>query len=167
MSVPSRSAARIAGSDRVDAKAKTGAEETSAESGGVRRSRGVAAARRETSATARERKSTKKSPGAETGRLDPLYVIFEQHLLNFEDSGSDRKSFIAAILADYLSHLRKLKVVVPKSLEQPVIEELASQVNTMLVKKIYGCLSIDDYRDKATSTARKRARDRYRRIART
>jgi len=78
-------------------------------------------------------------------QVDPLYVIFEQHLFNFSDSDSDRKTFITNVVNDYISYLRKNNIIVPKSLEQPIIEELGTQVNTMLVKKIYGCLSITDY----------------------
>jgi hypothetical protein len=99
--------------------------------------------------------------------LDPLYVIFEQHLFNFQDSDADRKVFIGGIVQDYLIYLRKMNIVVPKSLESAIVEELAGQVNTMLVKKIYGCLSIDDYRKGAAATVKKRARSRYRKLSRT
>ncbi len=78
-------------------------------------------------------------------QVDPLYVIFEQHLFNFSDSDSDRKTFITNVVNDYISYLRKNNIIVPKSLEQPIIEELGTQVNTMLFKKIYGFLSITDY----------------------
>jgi hypothetical protein len=102
-----------------------------------------------------------------TEKIDPLYVIFEHHLFNFQDSDTDRKTFIGNVVADYLSHLRKLNITVPKSLEQPIIEELASQVNTMLVKKIYGCLSIQEYQKKDhPRPAKRRARARYSRLAR-
>ncbi|MGZ3698149.1 MAG: hypothetical protein ACXWP5_08440, partial [Bdellovibrionota bacterium] len=93
--------------------------------------------------------------------LDPLYVIFEQHLYNFQDSDQDRKTFIGNVIQEYLTHLRKLNIVVPKSLEHSIIEELSSQVHTMLVKKIYGCLTIQDYQRKQPSTVRRRARTRY------
>lgn len=98
--------------------------------------------------------------------LDPLYVIFEQHLFNFQDSDSDRKTFIGNIVNDYLTYLRKMSIVIPKSLEGAIVEELAGQVNTMLVKKIYGCLSIDDYRKGAAGVVKKKARTRYSRLAR-
>ena len=39
------------------------------------------------------------------------------------------------------------------------------QVNTMLVKKIYGCLSLDDYRKGAAAPLKKKARARYTRLA--
>lgn len=88
-----------------------------------------------------------KKTNSQRQQVDPLYVIFEQHLFNFSDSDSDRKTFIANVVNDYISYLRKNNIIVPKSLEQPIFEELGTQVNTMLVKKIYGCLSISDYVD--------------------
>ena len=96
---------------------------------------------------------------------DPLYVIFEQHLFNFQDSESDRKTFICNIVSDYLNYLRKKNITVPKSLEQPIVEELAAQVNLMLVKKIYGCLTIKDYQDALPGTVKKRARSRYSKLS--
>lgn len=95
---------------------------------------------------------------------DPLYVIFEQHLFNFQDSEIDRKTFIGNVVQDYLSHLRKLEITIPKPLEQPVVEELCVQVNTMLVKKIYGCLSITEYQQKVPTAHRRKARVQYTRL---
>ena len=96
--------------------------------------------------------------------VDPLYVIFEQHLLNFQDPEIDRKTLVLKIVADYLDYLRKRNVTVPKPLEQPIVEELAAQVNTMLVKKIYGCLNHQDYQKQSTKPARRRAKARYTRL---
>lgn len=100
-------------------------------------------------------------------KLDPLYVIFEQHLYNFQDSDIDRKTFLGNVVRDYSAYLRKMSIVVPKSLEEPVFEELAAQVNVMLVKKIYGCLSIADYQKKAPTTMKRKARERYTRLSKT
>lgn len=108
--------------------------------------------------------AVKKKTKPAADQIDPLYVIFEQHLFNFQDSDADRKTFIGNIIAEYLGYLRKMNIVVPKSLEQPIIEELASQVNTMLVKKIYGCLSIQDYQRGIPTTVKRRARNRYAKI---
>jgi hypothetical protein len=94
-------------------------------------------------------------------QLDPLYVIFEQQLYNFQDPDVDRKTFIGNVIQEYISHLRKLNISIPKSLEGPVVDELAAQVNTMLVKKIYGCLTIADYRKGVTPPARKKSSARY------
>jgi len=97
--------------------------------------------------------------------MDPLYVIFEQHLYNFQDSDLDRKTFIGNVLQDYLSYLRKLNISVPKSLEEPIVEELSSQIHMMLVKKIYGFLTIQDYQKRLPSTAKRRVRNRYSKLA--
>jgi len=99
-----------------------------------------------------------------TQKVDPLFSIFEQHLLNFQDPEIDRKTFIAKVVADYLSYLRKMNVTVPKTLEQPIVEELADQVNTILIKRIYGCFSIEEYRKSITPSLRRRARTRYSRL---
>ena len=116
--------------------------------------------------TASETKlSTVRDP-RKTGSLksiDPLYVIFEQHLFNFADPDSDRKTFIAQVVADYIGYLRKNSIIVPKSLEQPIVEELGTQVNTMLVRKIYGCLTVNQFADGAASgrrASKKRAKAR-------
>lgn len=99
-------------------------------------------------------------------QLDPFYVIFEQHLYNFQDCDLDRKTFVNNVLQDYLSYLRKLNITVPKSLEQPIVEELSVQIHTLLVKKIYGCLSIQDYQKRIPSAAKRRVKQRYSKLAR-
>lgn len=99
--------------------------------------------------------------------IDPLYVIFEQHLYNFQDSDTDRKTFIGNVLKDYFTYLRRLSIVVPKSLEQSVLEELATQVNTMLVKKIYGFSSVGEFQKKADTAGRKQAQMRFTRLNKT
>ncbi|HUP55922.1 MAG TPA: hypothetical protein VM598_00615 [Bdellovibrionota bacterium] len=93
--------------------------------------------------------------------LDPLYVIFEQHLYNFQDSEIDRKTFVGNVVKEYVTHLRKLEITIPKPLEGPVIEELAAQVSSMLVKKIYGCLSIGEYQQKVPRAQRRKAKSKY------
>jgi len=96
--------------------------------------------------------------------MDPLYVIFEQHLFNFVDPDSDRQTFISNVVAEYLTYLRKSNVIVPKSLEQPVVEELSTQVHTMLVKKIYGCLPVNEFID--PKIFKKRSRRPVRKVER-
>lgn len=97
--------------------------------------------------------------------LDPLYVIFEQHLFNFEDSEEDRKTFVLGIVQEYIAHLRGLKIAIPRPMEPLIMEELYAQVNVMLSKKIYGCLSIDDYRKGVMPGLKRRARSRYSRLS--
>jgi hypothetical protein len=103
--------------------------------------------------------------------LDPLYVIFEQHLFNFQDPNADRKKFINGIVKEYITRMRSLGLLVPSELESHIVEELSFQVNTMLVKKIYGCLTINEFTDKKTAQAdpvyelqKKRAKKKYREL---
>ena len=110
------------------------------------------------------KRSTPTSSGPKTEKIDPLFVIFEQHLYNFQDSDSDRKTFIAGVVVEYLSFLRQKNIAVPRSLEAAIGEELAEQVSIMLTKKIYGCLTIYDYQKGIPRTRRKRARQRYQRM---
>ena len=97
-------------------------------------------------------------------KLDPLYVIFEQHLFNFQDPEMDRKTLVLKIVTDYLDYLRKQNISVPRALEQPIVEELAQQVNTMLVKKIYGCLTPKDYQSGLKTEIKRKAKTRYRKL---
>ena len=99
-----------------------------------------------------------------TKKIDPLYTIFEQHLFNFQDPNSDRKSFIEGIVKDYLVQMRRMGLAVPGEWEEQIVEELSFQVNTMLVKKIYGCLTINEYQEKITPVQKKQARTRYRKL---
>ncbi len=105
-------------------------------------------------------------------KIDPLYTIFEQHLFNFQDANSDRKTFIEVIVKDYITQMRKMGLSVPAEWEEHIFEELFFQVNTMLVKKIYGCLTINEFiettkdkKDKKMagqwSAQKKRAQARY------
>lgn len=107
------------------------------------------------------RNQKKQAISTDPVRLDPLYVVFEQHLYNFQDSTTDRKTFIARVVYDYLSLIRRRKVAVPPTMEKAIVEELAVQVNTMLVKKIYGCLSIQDYQKTITKKQKRKTSSKY------
>ncbi len=103
---------------------------------------------------------------ARPGNSDPLFVIFEQHLVNFQDNEVDRKTFIGQVIQDYFTYLRKMKIIIPLSLEKSIAEELASQVQVMLLKKIYGFHSIQEYQKKAPKSERVQAKRRYSRLVR-
>ena len=111
------------------------------------------------------RAAAKNLRGPQDEALDPLYVIFEQHLYNFQDSEQDRKTFIANVVNDYLTYLRRMKISIPRSLEHSIIDELATQVNTMLVKKIYGNFSIQEFQKNLPAPQKRRARARYSKLA--
>ncbi|MEN9722110.1 MAG: hypothetical protein RJB38_96 [Pseudomonadota bacterium] len=108
--------------------------------------------------------TTSTSSNSNATPIDPLYVIFEQHLYNFQDSDSDRKTFIIGIVNEYLGFLRQKNIAVPKSLEPAITEELAQQVNLMMTKKIYGCLSLEDFQRGIPKAKKKRAKQRYQKI---
>lgn len=97
-------------------------------------------------------------------QLDPLFVIFEQHLLNFQEADTDRKSFIKKVVQDYLKYLRKNQIAIPVLLEPYIVDEISEQVNKMLVKKIYGCLTIDEYQRSQPATKKRQVKVQYRRI---
>lgn len=91
-------------------------------------------------------------------QLDPLFVIFEQHLLNFQDPDSSRKQFLEGIVQEYLRYLRGKQIALPKHLEPYIVDELTMQVNVLLLKRIYGCLSISDYRNQLPADSKKIAK---------
>ena len=78
-------------------------------------------------------------------KLSALYTIFEKHLYDFEDNEESSDAFVSKIVTDYLSFLTSKNVVVPKRFQQHIVEELHHQVRTMMVKKMYGCLSIEEF----------------------
>jgi hypothetical protein len=102
-----------------------------------------------------------------TQKFDPLYTIFEQHLFNFQDPNADRSTFCETIVKEYLITMRKLGLAVPMEWEAQIFEELFFQVNSMLVKKIYGCQTIDQYTAKATTAQKRKAQARYRTLERS
>ncbi len=103
---------------------------------------------------------------SQNNQVDPLYVIFEQHLYNFQDSEQDRKTFICNVVAEYIGYLRKNNLAVPRALEQHIVEELYEQVKVMMLKKIYGCATIDDYRKTVPAKRKREARTKYTRVVR-
>lgn len=92
---------------------------------------------------------------------DPLYIIFEQHLYHFEADHRDTSVFIDRVLTDYLYYLRKKNITIPKSLEKPIQDELSTQIQIMLVKKIYGCLTLADYQKKVPHREKKKVKSHY------
>ncbi len=96
---------------------------------------------------------------------DPLFVVFEQHLFNFQDADIDRKVFIGHVVYDYMEWLRKSNLVIPREFERLVIEELAAQVNVMLLKRIYGFVTIAEFQRGGVSEEDRRvAAETYQRL---
>lgn len=98
-------------------------------------------------------------------KLDPLYTIFEKHLYEFDDEGkaltlSDNHidELITRIVEDYFQFLLSRKVTVPMRWRAQIEQELQEQVRQMLIKKLYGCLSIEEYKNQESADLRRKRR---------
>ncbi len=90
-------------------------------------------------------------------KLDPLYVIFEQHLYDFNDDTDTESAFIDKVVADYLKFLQACGAVVPRKLVASISEELRDQVQRMLRKKIYGCANMSEFVEREKKSRQRRA----------
>jgi hypothetical protein len=86
-------------------------------------------------------------------QLDPLYAIFEKHLLNALVEDEATEEFLARVVADYLAALAKT-CVIPMQVRPMIEEDLREEVLEMLRKKTYGHYSLRDFR-KASATDRR------------
>ena len=78
-------------------------------------------------------------------KLDPLYIIFEQHLYNFNDDTDTEAAFVEKVVQDYLRFLETTGSIVAPKLKNMIAEELKDQVENMLKKKLYGFSSMEDF----------------------
>ena len=70
--------------------------------------------------------------------LDPLYVIFEQHLYDFNDDSEEESVFIDKVVNDYPKFLHSCGSIVPAKLQKQIAEDLRDQVGEMLHKRFLG-----------------------------
>lgn len=85
---------------------------------------------------------------SETGsdlKLSALYTIFEKHLYDFDDTEESQEAFIDKIVNDYMKFMMAQGVAMPRRWQMQIFEEVRDQVRKMLVKKMYGCLSIEEF----------------------
>ncbi len=77
--------------------------------------------------------------------IDPLYQLFEQQLVtrSYEDSAA----FTKDLAKSYLAYLDSTPAHVPYESRGHLLEDLETEAHEMLVKKIYGCVRIDDHVD--------------------
>ena len=96
-------------------------------------------------------------------KLDPLYTILEKHLYDFNDDEESQQQFIDNIANDYIQYLVSRQVAVPAKWRGLIMEELRNQIRSMLVKKMYGCLSIKEFvtNQKDVSAKRKTVRKKF------
>lgn len=81
--------------------------------------------------------------GKTTKNIDPLFQLFEHHLVNrsYEDSGAFTKEVAQA----YLAYLDSTQAQIPAHIRQTILEDLESEAHEMLVKKMYGCVQKSEH----------------------
>ncbi len=80
-------------------------------------------------------------------KLRTLYKIFEKHLYDFHDDTESQEEFVEGIVAEYMAFLRTGDTVVVNRYASAIKDELRHQVTTMLLKKSYGCLTLEVFLD--------------------
>ena len=114
------------------------------------------------------RRSRKKKPSFSVRKWDPLFIIFEKHLYDFNYDSRDL--FIKGVVEEYIQHLTRQKVVVPVLWRSHLEKTLAEEVSDMLVRKLYGCLTVEEFKEKTEEKApevleaRREARKRYQKL---
>lgn len=77
---------------------------------------------------------------------DPLYLIFEKHLMTALVEDETLDEFLAGIVMAYMGHLRSNGTVVPVS-HAPIIEaDIREEALEMYRKKTYGHYNLAAYR---------------------
>lgn len=81
--------------------------------------------------------------GTKLKNTDPLFVLFEHHMLtkSYEDSAA----FTKEVAAEYLSYLDSTTAHIPMHIRTSVLEDLEAEAHEMLIKKMYGCAKSMDY----------------------
>ncbi len=92
------------------------------------------------------RKKRKKAPPFSVRKWDPLYIIFERHLYDF--NYESRELFIKGVVEEYVAHLVKSKVVIPPAWRGHLDKTITEEVSDMLVRKLYGCLTVEEFQAK-------------------
>lgn len=77
--------------------------------------------------------------------FDPLYSIFEQHLLNALIEEETTEDFVTRVVRDYLGRVGQ-RGSIPQSFVEAVETDLKGEVLEMLRKKTYGHFSLDSFR---------------------
>jgi hypothetical protein len=75
--------------------------------------------------------------------LDPLYQLFEHHLMtrSYEDSSV----FTKEVAEKYLAYLDSTLAHIPLQVRTGVLEDLELEAHEMLVKKMYGMVQPSEY----------------------
>jgi len=113
------------------------------------------------------RKKRKKAPPFTVRKWDPLFIIFEKHLYDF--NYESRELFVKGVVDEYITHLVRQQVVIPPAWKSHLDKSIAEEVSDMLVRKLYGCLTVEEFQAKVEDkvvliTEQKEARKRYQKL---
>ncbi len=77
---------------------------------------------------------------------DPLYSVFEKHLMTalVEDETTD--SFLDRVVTGYIGHLQTRGTTIPQAFRETLETDLKDEVLEMLRKKTYGHYDLASYR---------------------
>lgn len=93
---------------------------------------------------------------------DTLQIIFEHQLIHLEGTNIDQSQFVAKVVKEYLGFTCKTQgLIVPAIHEKEVVEEIGAEVQTMLLKRIYGYYSIEEYSKQLDEVFKTQAKNRY------
>lgn len=104
-------------------------------------------------------------------KWDPLFIIFEKHLYDF--NYESRELFLKGVVEEYISHLVRQKTVIPPAWKTHLEKTIFEEVSDMLVRKLYGCLTVEEFKKKAEVTpeqkvellaVKREARKRYQKL---
>lgn len=98
----------------------------------------------------RKKKGPKKNQFS-VKKWDPLFIIFEKHLYDF--NYESRELFLKGVVDEYISHLVRQKTVIPPSWKLHLEKTIAEEVSDMLVRKLYGCLTVEEFQAKTAVAA--------------
>jgi hypothetical protein len=94
-----------------------------------------------------------------TKHIDPLFQLFEKHLLT--RSYDDAAAFTKQLAKDYLAYLDSTPAHVPMHLRTSVLEDLEHECHELLVKKMYGVVSVTDYTNRGKVIAHQAKEDGF------
>lgn len=87
-------------------------------------------------------------------------------MYDFSEEAADTTAFVDKIANDYLGYLAGKQVAVPGKWREYVLDELRDQIRKMMLKKMYGCLSIEEFQtqNSALKNKRKTVRKKYKKL---
>lgn len=77
--------------------------------------------------------------------FDPLYSIFEQHLMNALIEEETTEDFVTRVAQDYLGRIGQ-QGSIPRNFVETIETDLKDEVLEMLRKRTYGHFSLDAFR---------------------